>query len=309
MQILGRDVPPEIEALHDDVVAQRPEANLKFITAAIAAGERGLHRGDLEGNSEVLLREGFDDYELAHQLLHTRLYRQGYPVTSTLPAYEVSHLPLCRIVACAVSHPAMHEEARRRGLPEAAWKDRVIARALASAQNEPISALDRLDDALAIADALDAYPAVEARLEPRGGDETWRLVGRLRAVMDQSRRPAAMRWRRSMVQLLEEADRALAGELEPPPSQAVAVTLVISEMQLARPAERLVEVTSTGHSAFAFVHKQDGGVFHLPFAGPGVARRELAEIRQARKTLRAEAFLDAYWVPYTVDLNVAPARR
>ena len=89
------------------------------------------------------------------------------------------------------------------------------------------------------------------------------------------------------------------------PLKSVIVTLVVTEPQLARPADRMIELVPLGGESIGFVHKQDRGLFHYRFASPGRKRREMAELQQELKKTRTEPFLDTYWVPYTVDLRVS----
>ena len=314
MQVLDRELPPELEALYTDTVELRPEATIKFVRG-MPAGARleGRHAADREGNSEIRLKEDFDWATLAHELFHALYFRRGFPFATILP-FETSFSTVAEIINCSVSHAAMHEEARSRGLPDAYWRDKIIADAVLEGPDEPAQTEQGILQAWHLADAiaLDAEATAGVAEKTRFEyPQTWAVASRLLETMAQTRAMAGMRWRRAMVDLLRYFD-GLAREHFPdimPPLKSVAISLVVTEPQLARPADRMLEVIAADPSVAGFVHKQDGSLFHFRYLGPGMQKKELAEIRADVKKMRTEDLLNAYWVPYSVDLRAAERAR
>jgi hypothetical protein len=308
MQVLDRELPPELESLHDDVVALRPEATIKFVRG-MPAGARleGRHEPDREGNSEIRLSADFDFATLAHQLFHALYFRRGFPFASVLP-FETSFSTVAQIINCAASHAAMHIEARERGLPAALWRDKIVRLATLEGPDEPVATEQGILQAWYLADAMECEPAAVADLVERCRTEypkTWQITSRLHDVMVRNREMGGLRWRRSMVELLEYFD-AIAREHYPDilaPLKSVAISLVMTEPQAARGADRMIEIVQSDPSVAGFQHKQDGSLFHFRYLGPGTQKKELAEMRSEVKRMRTEDFLNLYWVPYTVDFK------
>ena len=135
--------------------------------------------------------------------------------------------------------------------------------------------------------------------------KTWEVASRLKQAMESCRVMGGIRWRRAMVELLEYFD-GMAREFYPdvmPPLKSVAISLVMTEPQAARPADRMIELVQSDPSVAGFQHKQDHSLFHFRYLGPGVQKKELAELRADLKKMRTEDFLNTYWVPYTVDVK------
>ena len=312
MEVLNKTVPPEIEALNEAVVALRPDANMKFV-AEVRTGAtiKGRHQPDLHGNSEIRLGEDYDFGALAHGLLHALYYRRGFPVATTAP-FDISFATVAEIINCAASHAALHEEAAELKLPAALWRDYVIGAAALTGPDEPALTEEGLLNAWLLADALTLDEAAMAGLaETCRADypETWVVVQRLRRTIEYCRTHSGLRWRRGMVELLRYFD-AMAREHHPtvlPPTQTILISLVLSEPQVKRPAERLFEIAPISSRVAGFLHKQDGSLFHVRFFGPGSEKRELASLRAAMKKMRVEEFLDEFQVPYSVDLGAARA--
>ena len=308
MQVLDRELPPELETLHQEVVDLRPEATIKFVRG-MPAGARleGRHEPDREGNSEIRLNEGFEFATLTHQLLHALYFRRGFPFASVLP-FETSFSTVAQIINCAVSHAAMHVEARDKGLPPGLWRDKIVSLATLEGPDEPVASEQGILQAWYLADALECDPDAVSELAQRCRDEypqTWAITSKLNEVMARCRVMGGLRWRRAMVELLEYFDR-LAREHYPDilaPLKSVSISLVMTEPQAARQADRMIEIVQSDPSVAGFQHKQDGSLFHFRYLGPGTQKKELAELRSEVKRMRTEDFLNLYWVPYTVDIK------
>jgi hypothetical protein len=289
MEILDKELPPPLEALYHAVVDLRPDAGLKFVRFVPQPGMRsgGLHVSDYTGDSEIRLDPDYDFAGLAHALLHCLLYRKGYPVASTLAASDKTYSAIARVAGCASCHIEAAKEDLKAPLMEGpgivdAW---YLADALSQG----------LDEAEALAQACRAE-----------APDAWALVERLLETVERCREPSAMRRFRAMTDLVYHFDGLIRAS-DPravPASRAVIVSLVLSEPQLSRPAERLIEIVPLERDVVGFYHKQDRALFHIRFSLPGKQKREIAEVRADLK-LRAEDFLDNYWVPYTVDLKAA----
>ena len=316
MQILDRDLPPALEALHQEVVDLRSEATIKFVRG-MPAGARleGRHEPDREGNSEIRLKEDFDFGTLAHQLYHALYFRRGFPFASVLP-FETSFSTVAQIINCAVSHPAMHAEARENDMPAEYWHDKIVSLATLEGPDEPAMSEEGILQAWYLADALECdAEAVDALAQRCKADypKTWAITSKLREVMEHSRSLGGLRWRRNMVELLEYFD-GIAREHYPDilaPLKSVAISLVMTEPQATRQADRMIEIVQSDPSVAGFAHKQDHSLFHFRYLGPGTQKKELAEMRNEIKRMRTEDFLNLYWVPYTVDLKAterAPSR-
>jgi hypothetical protein len=290
MEVLGREIPDNLAKLHDEVVNLRPDATLRF-TKGLSVDFPSLawHIPDNNGNSEVRLAENFTDAALAHELLHVMLYRRGFPYASPLSVFG-SHTLTARALNCCVSHASLSEEVADLGVADF-WPPPALG------SDEDITPLeDRIVQAWNLAEAGDD-----------NGDEPQvaGLAARFRDAIEKCRQPGATRWRRTMIDLLQYMDGLEKREEGAfGPLRSVLVTLVVTEPQLTRPADRMVELTPLGGESIGFVHKQDGGLFHYRFATPGRKRREMAELQTELKKTRTETFLDQYWVPYTVDLRV-----
>ena len=316
MQILDRDIPEALEKLHQAVVDLRPEATIKFVRG-MPAGARieGRHEPDREGNSEIRLKQDFDFGTLAHQLYHALYFRRGFPFASVLP-FETSFSTVAQIINCTVSHAAIHIEAREDGMPAEYWRDKVISLATLEGPDEPALSEEGILQAWYLADAIECDHDATRELAERCRAEypkTWEVTSKLLDVMERSRTMGGLRWRRNMVELLEYFD-GLAREHYPDilsPLKSVAVSLVMTEPQAARQADRMIEIVQSDPSVAGFAHKQDHSLFHFRYLGPGTQKKELAELRSEVKRMRTEDFLNLYWVPYTVDLKAAersPAR-
>jgi hypothetical protein len=309
MEVLGREIPAALAELHDDVVALRPEASLVFKKGYPPGGGKSWHRGDVGGDSEIVLAEDFEDFDVAHSLLHAYLYRQGCPLAEGLPGFERDGGRAARLVSCCVTHPTLHQLAAKRELPDEIWKKAVVDRAQIHPDDEGESSLLGLTEALHLADAAANFEAEVAAVVEECRDrfpERWKAVQEMMATMERTRQISGMRLRRSMIDLLRYFDGYLEGDFQPatPLLRSVSVTLVLAEHQLGRPAERLVELVMAGTSVVAFVHKQDHGVFFNRVVGRG-PKRELAEMKDELKKSRLSAFLETYWVPYVVDMGAA----
>jgi hypothetical protein len=317
MQILDRDLPPELEALHQEVVDLRPEATIKFVRG-MPAGARleGRHEPDREGNSEIRLKEDFEFATLTHQLYHALYFRRGFPFASVLP-FETSFSTVAQIINCAVSHAAMHIESRDKGLPAEYWRDKIVSLATLEGPDEPALSEEGILQAWYLADAIECDPEAVMELTQRCQDEypkTWAIVSKLGEIMERCRVMGGLRWRRSMVELLEYFD-GIAREHYPDilaPTKSVAISLVMTEPQATRQADRMIEIVQSDPSVAGFQHKQDRSLFHFRYLSPGAQKKELAELRSEIKRMRTEDFLNLYWVPYTVDLKATertPASR
>ena len=169
------------------------------------------------------------------------------------------------IINCAASHAALHEEAAELKLPAAVWRDYVIGAAALTGPDEPALTEEGLLNAWLLADALTLDEAAMAGLaETCRADypETWVVVQRLRRTIEYCRTHSGLRWRRGMVELLRYFD-AMAREHHPtvlPPTQTILISLVLSEPQVKRPAERLFEIAPISSRVAGFLHKQDGSL-------------------------------------------------
>lgn len=312
VQILDREIPPEIEALYEEVVALRPQAGLKFQRFLPPQGLAivAMHSGDYAGDSEIRLTPDYDLPSLVHVLLHALLYRKGYPVASALAASDVTYASIAAAAGCCASHGLMTVEVGKRPDIAAYWRQEVakFPDAADIESDEPLSILDcwRLADAVAQA-AEGAEAAADLCRERR--QESWAVVERFLQARERCLEPAGLRWYRAMAGLVRFFDAIVAAEngRALPPSDTVMVSLVVSEPQLQRAADRLIEIVPLARDVVGFRQKQEGVLFHVRFALPGKQKRELAEVRADLK-LRTEDFLNKYWVPYTVDLRAAAAR-
>jgi hypothetical protein len=310
MEVIGKEIPAELEALHNEIVELRPDATIKFVKG-MPAGSRleGRHQPDREGNSEIRLNEGYHDGSLTHQLLHALYFRRGFPFASVLP-FETSFSTVAQIIECAASHAAMHQEVRDKGLPDALWRDKIIADATLEGPDEPAATEQGLLQCWYLADAIECDPEAVADLVERAKSEypkTWAVTSRLSETMAATRVMGGIRWRRAMVELLEYFD-GMAREHYPDilaPLKTVSISLVMTEPQATRPADRMIELVQSDPSVAGFQHKQDHSLFHFRYLGPGVQKKELAELRADLKKMRTEDFLNTYWVPYTVDVKAA----
>ena len=308
METLSIEVSPQLKELYDDVQASRPEAALNF-AQGMPAGSRfeGRHTPDQAGNSEVRLADGADAGALAHELLHALFYREGFPFATCL-MLDTSFAAVAQIVICAVSHPTMHEEAQARGLPDAAWRDKIIGAAGLDEPDEPAASEASLIQAWRLADAVFLDREAVAALTERCRSElpqTWEVVEHLLQAMERCRAATGIGWRRSMVDLLTYFDtmaRAHHPEVAPP-LKLVSVSLVLTEPQAKRPADRMVEIELIENNAAAFVHKQDHAVFFFRYLGPQVQKREVVQLRSEVKQMRTIEFLDRYRVPYSIELR------
>lgn len=292
MQILGREVSPALVALHDEVIGLRPEAELKFVQGLPSnSGARGWHLPDSMGGSEVRLAEDFDDAALAHELLHVLIYHRGFPLAMTLGGLG-PHSVTARVLSCCVSHLALEAEAADRGLTDLWTPGKEAADWQGENPNDPEESV------------LGAWRLAQGESSGVGSDVEG-LARKLSETMERCRRPAALRWRRAMIDLLTEFD-ALARRMDASavlPSRAIMVSLVATEPQLARPTDRMVELIALEQNAIGFRHKQDGGLFHFRFATPGKQRRDLAQMQAELKRTKTEVFLDNYRVPYSVEVK------
>jgi hypothetical protein len=222
--------------------------------------------------------------------------------------FETSFSTVAQIMNCAVSHAAMHIEARDRDLPPELWRDKIISLATLEGPDEPAATEQGILQAWYLADAMECDAEAVAYLVERCRTEypkTWEIASKLHGVMERNRVMGGLRWRRSMVELLEYFD-AIAREHYPDilsPLKSVAISLVMTEPQAARGADRMIEIVQSDPSVAGFQHKQDGSLFHFRYLGPGTQKKELAEMRGEVKRMRTEDFLNLYWVPYTVDFK------
>jgi hypothetical protein len=290
MEVLGREIPEALTRLHDAIVELRPDATIRFTrTLADEAPVRAFHTADGSGNSEIRMAPAWDDRDLAHELLHALLYRRGFPSAASINGLG-DYALTARTLSCVVSHASLSEEVADLGVAEF-W---------------PPNPTHPAGDELPLEQLLvNAWRIAEFGDEADADATTNALAARLRDDMERCRTPGATRWRRSIVETLQHLDGL---EQRAPdafgPLRSVTVTLVVTEPQLARPADRMVELVPLGGESIGFVHKQDGGLFHYRFAAPGRKRVELAELQNELRKTKTEAFLDGYWVPYSVDLRV-----
>ena len=290
MEVLGREIPQALADLHDAIVELRPDAAIKFShTLHDEAPVRTFHVADGSGNSEIRMAEPWDDRDLAHELLHVMLYRRGFPNATSINGLG-DYALTARTLSCCVSHASLSEEVEELGIAEF-WPPNPTR----PAGDEP-EVEQRLMNAWRIAEFGD---------EPDADDATKALATRLHTEMERCKAPGATRWRRSIIELLQLLDGM---EQRAPdafgPLKSVSVTLVVTEPQLTRPADRMVELVPLGGESIGFVHKQDGGLFFYRFAAPGRKRVEMAELQTELRKTKTELVLDSYWVPYTVDLRV-----
>jgi hypothetical protein len=308
MQILDIELPPEIEALHADLVESRPESELRFVRG-MPAGSRfeSRHTPDAQGNSEIRLAEGAGIEALTHELLHALFYRHGFPV-ATCSAFAPNFAGLAQVVVCATSHAAMQDEAEARNIPDALWHDHIVKLATLDEPDEPALQEASLLQAWRLADAIFLDREAVAPLEERCRaklPQTWAVVERILQAMERSRVASGVGWRRAMVDLLTYFD-AMAREHHPnvvPPLKSIAITLVLSEQQLTRDADRRIEVVPSGAAGAAFVSKQDGTIFHFRYLDPNTQKRELAVLRMDLKRAKTIDFLEHHGMPYTVDMR------
>jgi hypothetical protein len=291
MEVLGREIPEALTELHDAIVELRPDATIRFTKSlADEAPVKAFHTADGSGNSEIRFAEGWDDRDLAHELLHVMLYRRGFPQAASINGLG-DYALTGRTLSCCVSHASLTDEVPDLGGIAEFWPPH---------PTHPAGDETPLETTL-----VNAWRIAEFGDEPDADTATQALATRLRAEMERCRAPGATRWRRSMVELLQHLDGL---EQRAPdafgPLKSVTVTLVVTEPQLTRPADRMVELVPLGGESIGFVHKQDGGLFHYRFAAPGRKRVEIAELQTELRKSKTEPFLDAYWVPYTVDLRV-----
>jgi hypothetical protein len=308
VEVLGREIPPELEALHDDVIAWRADAQLKF-AKGMPEGSRleSRHTPDRDGNSEIRLLEDYHFGSLTHELLHTLYYRRGFPMATCIP-FDTTFSTVAQLITCAVSHPALYDEAYERGLMDAYWRDKIIAGATLDAPDDPAHYEESLLMAWRLAEAVFLAPdEVKAVTEQCQAEypNTWEVTQRLLQGMERGRALTGMGWRRGMVDLLVYFD-AMAKKHHPslqPPLEVIAVSLVLTEPQLTRPADRMIEIVTPDKSVAGLVQKQDGSLFHFRYLGPGTQRKEVVELKADLKKLRTEVFLDKYWIPYSVDVK------
>jgi hypothetical protein len=193
-----------------------------------------------------------------------------------------------------VSHGALEDEAQDRGLAEV-WSP--------GKEAAPWHSEDAKDPEEWF---LKAWRVAEAVDEAEDADVAARaLAKKLTETTERSSKPSAMRWRRAMIDLLEEFD-AIVRKTDTKavlPSSAILVSLVTTEPQLSRPADRMVELVALEQNAIGFRHKQDGGLFHFRFATPGKQRRDMAEMQAELRKSKTEAFLDNYRVAYSVEVR------
>jgi hypothetical protein len=290
MEVLGREIPQALADLHDAIVELRPDASIKFShTLADEAPVRAFHIADGSGNSEIRMAVPWDDRDLAHELLHVMLYRRGFPNAASINGLG-DYALTGRTLSCCVSHASLSDEIAELGIAEF-WPPNPTH----PAGDE--SALEML--------LVNAWRIAEFGDEPDADDATKALATRLRAEMERCKAPGATRWRRCMVELLQHLDGLETRAADAfGPLKSVTVTLVVTEPQLTRPADRMFELVPLGGESIGFVHKQDGGLFFYRFAAPGRKRVEIAELQNELRKTKTEPFLDSYWVPYSVDLRV-----
>ena len=308
MDVLGKELPPEVEALYNECVEHRPDANLKFVAGIPAGLElQAMHVPDFSGDSDVRLAEDFEMPALVHELLHVLQYRRGYPVAATLGTHDRLFSTLAHVLTCCVNHSALEAEvAKREGL-SVYWQARPSLTQNWEQPRQPLASSEGLLDAWSLADAALAGAVKLADLAPdfvTSYPQTWNAAQELGTEAERCRQPSGMRYRRSMADLLPFFDGLLYDPQSKalPPSRAIMLTMVVSEPQLARPAERLIELVPLAGDVIGFAHRQDRALFHYRFALPGKQRREIVEMRASLK-MRTEDFLNKYWVPYTVDLK------
>jgi hypothetical protein len=290
MEVLGREIPQALADLHDAVVELRPDASIKFShTLHDESPVRAFHIADGSGNSEIRMAEPWDDRDLAHELLHVMLYRRGFPNAASINGLG-DYALTGRTLSCCVSHASLSDEVEELGVAEF-WPPNPTHPA---GDETPLETL-----------LVNAWRIAEFGDEGGADDATKALATRLRAEMERCRAPGATRWRRSIIELLQLLDGM---EQRAPdafgPLRSVVVSLVITEPQLARPADRMIELVPLGGESIGFVHKQDGGLFFYRFAAPGRKRVEMAELQAELKKTKTELFLDTYWVAYSVDMRV-----
>jgi hypothetical protein len=290
MEVLGKEIPQALADLHDAIVELRPDASIKFShTLHDEAPVRMFHVADGSGNSEIRIAEPWDFRDLAHELLHVMLYRRGFPFAASINGLGDFALT-GRILSCCVSHASLSDEVADLGIGEF-WPPNPTHPA---GDETPLETL-----------LINAWRLAEFGDEAGADDATKALAQRLRSEMERCKAPGATRWRRSMIDLLQLLDGM---EKRAPdafgPLRSVTVTLVVTEPQLTRPADRMVELVPLGGESIGFVHKQDGGLFFYRFAAPGRKRAEMAELQNELRKTKTEPFLDSYWVPYSVDLRV-----
>jgi hypothetical protein len=289
MEVLGREIPQALADLHDAIVELRPDASIKFShTLHDESPVRTFHVADGSGNSEIRMAEPWDDRDLAHELLHVMLYRRGFPNAASINGLG-DYALTGRTLSCCVSHASLSDEVAELGIAEF-WLPNPTRPA---GDESPLETL-----------LVNAWRNAEFGDEADADDATKTLATRLRTEMERCRAVSATRWRRSIIELLQLLDG-----MEPRaadafgPLKSVSVTLVVTEPQLARPADRMVELVPLGGESIGFVHKQDGGLFFYRFAAPGRKRVEMAELQAEMKKTKTELFLDSYWVAYSVDIR------
>ena len=308
MQIYDRELPPELEKLYEDAVAYRPDAQLKFVLG-MPEGSRldGRHTADRDGNSEVRVATDWDFPVLAHELMHVVAYRRGLPYASVLP-FETNFSTVAQVITCAATHAHFHADAIARGLPPSLWHDKVVSYPKLDAPDEPALSEQSFIEAWRLADAIFCDRDAVAHLEAKARAElpqTWAVTERILQTMERCRGVSGVGWRKAMVDLLGYFD-AMAKEHHPavlPPSKTIALTLVLSEAQLKRPADRLIEIAVIDKIVVGFMNKQDRSIFHFLYLGPKTQKQELATLRAQLKQKKVEDFLDLHWVQYTVDLR------
>ncbi len=311
MDVLGKPVSGEIEALFEEIKALRPAARLEFRSAGGEevdedSGHGGYRSQTGDGAGEIYLRDDFEEQTLAHELLHAYMDRNGFPHVRVVTGLGSSYFAAGSLIQNCANHAVLYAEAEKRDLPVERWP-RQIEKMNGWESDEPPTTSDAgmanvrtvaeiiafcpIDAAEALAQVSSLYPATFAMGE---------VVAAIISGFDTGS-PSACR--QAMVAILELLDKAILADFPDatPLKQVMVLDLVLSAKQLQRPGARNLEVKADPEdSGMSLLLKRDQTLIVAPFKG---RESVAAEVKQLRQDLRltTAAFLSKHRLECRVE--------
>ncbi len=311
MDVLGKPVSDEIEALFEEIKALRPGARLEFRSAGGEevdedAGHGGYRSGRGDGAGEIYLRDDFDEPTLAHELLHAYMDRNGFPHVRVVTGLGSSYFAAGSLIQNCATHAVLYAAAKKRDLPVERWP-RQIEKIISWEGDEPPTTSDAgmanvraLAEVIAFCpiDASEALEQVSSRYPA-----TFAMGEAVATIISGFDTVSPIACRQAMVAILEVLNKAILADFPKatPLKQVMVLDLVLSKKQLQRPGTRNLEVKADpDDSGMSLVLKRDQTLIAAPFKDRESVAAEVNQLRQDLR-LTTAAFLTKHRVECRVE--------
>jgi hypothetical protein len=308
MDVLGRKVSSQVEALYLEILERWPARTINFQEDEDQETE-GHHNGEIDGDSTIYLRHDADDEVIFHELLHDYFIKLGCPMLQALEYAGPTSVQVKDSVITTVSHPYVHEEMRRRGYTREAYWKRMQEGILAWPEREAQNGPSRLKNASRAAETILCSPLDTSSVQDHMTNAypiTWPLTEAIVEIIRPNEPWAARPWRLAIGGMLTLAQQEISRDGDPVPiKRMLRIESIFTETELRRTARRLVRAEVTHNPlVVALVDLRDNCTLGSWITNTADAAGRKAAQLNSRLFLGLGRFLKEIGLPFRRDIQI-----